>query len=98
MASHSSAVWVETVQETLEKLGQSWDEVYLDHDLGGCVWVDPACEDCGMEVVRVINELRPAHLRDTRFIVHSHNYWPALEMVKTLKAAGYKASYVPFEE
>lgn len=89
---------METAQECIEQLTNKWDEVYLDHDLGGGMWVDPGREDCGTEVVRIIEDLRPKHLRKTRFIVHSHNYWAALNMVKMLKSAGYRAVYEPFEE
>ncbi len=95
---HPGTVWVETAAECVEQLANNWREIYLDHDLGGEMWVDPGREDCGMEVVRIIAEIRPKHLRKTRFIIHSHNYWAALDMVKTLKSAGYRAVYEPFEE
>ena len=98
LALHPGAVWVETTPECVEQLANNWNEIYLDHDLGGEMWVDPGREDCGMEVVRIIAELRPKHLKNTRFIIHSHNYWAALDMVKILKSSGYRAVYEPFEE
>ncbi len=73
LAAHPGAVWVQTVEQCLELLEQPWEEVHLDHDLGGEVLVDHERADCGMEVVRwLCEEFRP-HLRDTRFIVHTHN-------------------------
>ena len=39
-AAHPGAMWVQTVEQCLEQLEQPWDEVHLDHDLGGQVLVD----------------------------------------------------------
>ena len=39
-ARHPDAVWVQTVPECLGKLAERWDEVHLDHDLGGEHYVD----------------------------------------------------------
>jgi hypothetical protein len=49
---------------------QDWDEVWLDHDLGGERFVDPARPDSGSEVVRWILKVSPPV---KRFIVHTCN-------------------------
>ncbi|MFO0958922.1 MAG: cyclic-phosphate processing receiver domain-containing protein [Isosphaeraceae bacterium] len=90
------AAWVETVEACLEKLAEPWDEVHLDHDLGGEVFVDRGRPDCGMEVVRwLVAEARP-HLRSCRFVVHSHNPEAACIMAWTLRMQGYRVEERPF--
>jgi hypothetical protein len=96
LAENPEAVWVQTARECLERLAEPWDEVYLDHDLGGEVFVDLNREDCGMEVVRwLCLEPRP-HLRQTQFVVHSHNINAACAMVIHLDVAGYRVDGRPF--
>ena len=73
LAAHPGAVWVQTAVQCLELLEKPWDEVHLDHDLGGEVLVDHERADCGMAVVRWLCEEPRPHLRDTRFIIHTHN-------------------------
>ena len=50
LAGHQGAVWVQTAEQCLELLKQPWDEVHLDHDLGGEVLVDHERDDCGLAV------------------------------------------------
>jgi hypothetical protein len=98
LAEYPNAVWVETVDDCLANLDSSWDEVYLDHDLGGEQFVDAGRADCGMEVVRWLAfEPRP-HLRATRFFVHSHNGVAAYVMLLQMKSLGLKVSASPFGE
>ena len=52
LGRHPDAVWVQTVTQCLELLVEFWDEVHLDHDLGGKTYVDVNDVDCGMEVIR----------------------------------------------
>ena len=49
---YPAAVWVQTSEECIAGWPSAWDEVHLDHDLGGETFVDPNRSDCGMEVVR----------------------------------------------
>jgi hypothetical protein len=86
---HPDAIWVEYADECIELLSQPWDEVWLDHDLNQETFVDSDRKDCGMEVVRYIVENQPEHLRQTRFIIHSHNFDAAPLMVEALLSAGY---------
>ena len=96
LASYPDAVWVETVPECLAKLEESWDEVHLDHDLGGEVYVDILRADCGMEVVRwLVTEPRP-HLKPTKFTIHSWNDSAAIAMLWHLEALGYQVEARPF--
>lgn len=69
------------------------DEVWLDHDLGGEIYVDSELRNCGMEVVRFL-EREPMKIK--RIFVHSHNTYAAKVMVSRLRAAGYAAYRHPF--
>lgn len=88
-----SAKCVSTSQECIDELSQKWDTVFLDHDLGGEVYVDTNREDCGMEVVRYIVKNKPEIFQ---IIVHSLNQIAAKEMVLRLQDAGYRVQWVPF--
>jgi hypothetical protein len=90
------AVWVQTVAECVARLAETWDEVHLDHDLGGEQFVEMERDDCGMEVVRwLCLEPRP-HLTPARFLLHSHNAMAAAIMGLQLTAAGFHAELRPF--
>jgi len=96
LEAHPDAVWVKTVPECVEKLSEPWDEVHLDHDLGGEQFVHVDRDDCGMEVVRWLSREPRKHLRRTRFTVHSHNIAAAFEMVMQLQAVGFQVDARPF--
>ncbi len=68
--AHPSAICVQTVEQCLDVLQQPWDEVHLDHDLGGEVLVDHERTDCGMAVVHWIcgSLARTCGTRDLSFI------------------------------
>jgi hypothetical protein len=90
------AIWIQTAEECVAKLVESWDEVYLDHDLGGEQYVDVERSDCGMEVVRWLCKEERSHLSATRFIIHSHNLAAAMMMVLLMREMGYNAEFFPF--
>ena len=71
-----------------------YDEVHLDHDLGGEIYCDSNREDTGMEVVRWMC-LNKCNARTV--IVHSYNPHGANEMMIALEAAGYRVLRIPFE-
>jgi len=86
---------VHTAQDCIKAI-QETDDIsilFLDHDLGGEVYVNSAREDCGMEVVRWIVANNPP-IRT--IIVHSLNAPAAQSMVVALKRAQYDAHYNPF--
>jgi hypothetical protein len=96
LEANPDAVWVQTVAECVARLAEPWDEVHLDHDLGGEHFVDSSREDCGMEVVRwLAKEPRP-NLRRTKFTVHSHNLAAAFEMALRLQGLGHQVETRPF--
>jgi hypothetical protein len=96
LAEYPDAVWVQTVADCLARLEEPWDEVHLDHDLGGEHFVDHARDDCGMEVVRWLSLVKRPHLRTARFYVHSHNPTAATTMGMALLNAGYYVELRPF--
>jgi hypothetical protein len=96
LRKHPDAIWVQTVPECVEKLLQEWDEIHLDHDLGGEAYVDINREDCGMEIVRWLAREPRRHLRRARFTVHSHNELAACVMVMQIQALGFRVEAQPF--
>jgi hypothetical protein len=90
------AVWVTTAEECLHRLGEPWDEVHLDHDLGGEAFVDHDRDDCGMAVVRWLSEELRDHLLLTRFFIHTHNENAACIMALHLEVMGYLVKVQPF--
>jgi hypothetical protein len=96
LAEHPHAVWVESVADCLSQLEAAWDEVHLDHDLGGNQLVAVDSVDCGMEVIRWICMEPRDHLRSCQFLVHTHNLVAGLLMVMQMQSAGFKAEFRPF--
>ncbi len=96
LAEHPHAVWVETVPDCVDRLRETWDEVHLDHDLGGRQLVGVDDVDCGMEVIRWMCKEPRDHLRSTRFFVHTHNLVAGLMMVLQMRSSGFKAEFRPF--
>jgi hypothetical protein len=87
---------VQTARDCVARLARPWDEVHLDHDLGGEIYVNPDRDDCGMEVVRWLCRQRRRQCDRTLFFVHSYNEEAAEVMVSRLLQAGYRAVYRPF--
>jgi len=88
------AMWVTTAGDAIKAIQDNFfDCVFLDHDLGGEVYVESGREDCGMEVVRWIIENRP---QIDMIIVHTWNVPAGRNMVAYLMAAGYRTEYRPF--
>jgi hypothetical protein len=96
LSENPQAVWVQTVAECLEQLVERWDEVHLDHDLGGKTFVDVNESDCGMEVIRWLCREPRDHLREARFCIHTHNSIAGLLMVLQMRSSGYRAEFRPF--
>ena len=90
------AVWVQTVEDCVACLAENWDEVHLDHDLGGRTFVDTNEIDCGMEVIRWLCREPRTHLRESLFFVHTHNSVAGLMMVLQMRSSDYKAEFRPF--
>jgi len=94
LAQYPETVWVQTASEAIQKLSQEqWHVVCLDHDLGGETFVDSSREDCGMEVVRWIEQAMPTI---GKVIVHTWNYPAAKRMVARLRRKDYVVILQPF--
>jgi hypothetical protein len=93
---HHTLDWVQTANHCIYKLySHDFEEVYLDHDLGGKTYVNSGDEDCGMAVVRSILKCKDK-FKNTRFIVHSWNTPAAHEMCSKLCDAGLECYALPF--
>lgn len=98
MAEYPHAVWVQTTDDCVNRLREPWDEVHLDHDLGGETFVASERDDCGMAVVRwLCDPSSPVeHLKLSRFIVHTHNADAACMMLLHLQVMGFDVVARPF--
>jgi hypothetical protein len=96
LTANPEAVWVETASGCIARLAEDWDEVHLDHDLGGEQFVDLSRDDCGMEVVRWLCLEPHPHLQRTRFLIHSHNPVAAEMMTIQIHLAGFRVESRPF--
>ena len=87
----NAAAFISILPKVSEKYGI--DNLFLDHDLGGEVFVDSNNKNTGMEVVRwlVANKIKVDNI-----YVHSLNGVAAKEMVLKLEDAGYDAIQTPF--
>lgn len=79
----------ETAKECLSKLHIRYDWIFLDHDLGGEIFVDSDEENTGYQVAKKIPDTIN---KDTDIIIHSLNYVGAMRMKNKLK----NVKYVPF--
>ena len=74
----------------------TWDEVYLDHDLGSD---GESSEDAhgktGMDAVRFLETRKGDRLK---VVVHSLNAPAAERMVERLKKSGHEVERIPFTE
>lgn len=90
-------VRTETAPACIAKIqeAESINELWLDHDLGGQVYVDSNREDTGMEVVRflVANDMKS---KIKKIFAHTLNTNAGLIMAEDLCKAGYEAYYFPF--
>lgn len=95
-------IWTKTVTETLIVLkgfAKDLETVSLDHDMEGEHFVDSRRPDCGMEVVRWLENIphdKRATLQHVQFIVHSHNEKAARQMTERIAALGLMVRYEPF--
>ena len=88
--------YVETARDCIDLLEtEKFDVVFLDHDLGGEVYVSEAHTNTGSEVVRWLM----LHVQDLDpyVIVHSHNTVAAERMQSNLQRAAFSHVYrIPF--
>lgn len=90
-----SAIMAETADEAIEALSseESWSAVFLDHDLGGEVFVDSSEHNTGMTVAQWMID---NGIKADVVVVHSMNEPAAKEMQARLQTAGYHTLRIPF--
>ena len=80
----------DTAMDCICLLCEDWDVLYLDHDLEGAAFADPAGDNTGSEVVRWMVRHKP---KVGSVIIHTLNIAAGRAMERALKAAGYTAKY-----
>lgn len=90
-----SATCVSTAESCVAQLtdGCEWDYVFLDHDLGGEVFVDSSVDNSGGRVARWIAATRP---NIGLIVLHSLSPAGAAYMRSVLLAADYDVRVMPF--
>jgi CheY-like chemotaxis protein len=76
---------VEEGKEIFENLGP-FDYIFLDHDLGGEIYVDSNEKNTGYQFAKYLHD---KDLTNTQVIVHSMNYQGAKNICAILKTAQY---------
>lgn len=101
----SKTIWCKTVLEAQTTLWNYRDEltrVHLEHDLAGQSYANTRREDCGMELVRYLENLNVHHgnvwpaFKKMKFIVHTWNDHAGPIMVERLRKIGLNVELVPF--
>ena len=84
---------VETVEDAIKKLSNviRWDVLFLDHDLGGQVYVPSDNKDTGYQVAKFLSDNK--QYLPYNIIVHSLNYEGAKNILSLLKE---QAMHIPF--
>ena len=101
-AKRERTLWVENASsaiDAIDKLRGKFDEIHLDHDLGGMTYVHSGNENTGMEVVRWFEKLSIEDLSafdHTYFVVHSWNIPANNSMTKRLKELVLRVISRPF--
>jgi hypothetical protein len=92
-------VHVEHVKDCIEQieLAEVIETLWLDHDLGGQIYVKSESKDCGFEVVRYLQK-HDHKAKIKQIHVHSHNGYAAPYMTQDLQAAGYNVRQYPFHQ
>lgn len=91
----------ETAEECISKLGEIEEPfvLFLDHDLGGEIYVESSHKNTGMEVVRSIETNSTIQGFIFQVIIHSCNIPAALEMKTRLEKIGlFTVQQIPFIE
>lgn len=95
-------IWVKNVSEALTVLRDYTDSIeiaHLDYELTDEEDIDSRQHDCGMEVVRWLENI-PENKRNKfincTFIIHTHNKHEGIEMVERINNLKLKAKYQPF--
>lgn len=74
------------------------DFLFLDHDLGGEIFVDTEREDTGAEVARWLSDNKHSIQPIRVVIIHTHNDVGGEKMLNILKAAYFETvEFLPFK-
>lgn len=92
-----SAVIVSTAEEAIAALQkEEFKVIFLDHDLGGQIYVDSSRKDTGMEVVRQLTAQPACNWGDPGIVVHTMNFKAGQRMMAALECADFKAARIIF--
>ena len=96
LAAHPGAMWVQTVEQCSACCSSRGTRSISITTWAGKCWSITSGPDCGMAVVRWLCEEPRPHLRDTRFVIHTHNPNAACMMVLHLQVMGFQVQASPF--
>lgn len=87
------AVIAATAQEAIAALqSATFQVIFLDHDLGGQVYVPSSSPETGMEVVRFLCSKLTEDFGDPDVIVHTMNFPAGQAMMAALEARNFRAT------
>jgi CheY-like chemotaxis protein len=92
-------VWCKNAAEAIGVLNdyaERLKKVYLDHDLEGMTYMKSSSPYSGMEIVRFLEKQNVSRYGNCKFVIHTHNEYAGLMMVKRLEKVGYDVRYHPF--
>ncbi len=96
----SNTIWCTEAHQAISTLKDyEIKEAHLDHDLEGRSFVNSSHDNTGMEVIRWLEKYDNLNkFSGTLFIIHSHNFPAAIQMVKRLQTLKLKVKCIPFGE
>lgn len=95
-----NTIWCTEAHQAISTLKDyEIEEANLDHDLEGRCFVNSSHSNTGMEVVRWLEKQDNLNkFSKTLFVVHSHNFGAAIQMVKRLQKLNLNVKCIPFGE
>ncbi len=94
--SSHNAIYCDNAKDALTILSENkFDVIFLDHDLGGLVYVDSEDPNTGFQVAKNISSDVEKY-KNVKIIIHSWNPVGAINMFNVLVEKGMKSYCIPF--
>jgi hypothetical protein len=87
----------ESYRDAIKTFNPPYDAIFLDHDLGGLIYVDVQQENTGSQFCKWLGK-KSAIAKDTPIVIHSHNAVGAENMKNILTIGGFTiVDTIPFD-